>query len=62
MTPKARRQALLVVGVVVVIAGVVYPTRQEDAPAGGAASPSNPVSNTGQPRGDMPVVDVQLEL
>ena len=62
MTPKAKRQALLVGGVVAVLAGVVYTTRQEDAPAAGAASPSNPVSTTGQARRDVPVVDVQLEL
>ena len=62
MTPKARRQALLVGGVVAVLAGVVYTTRQEDASAAGAAAPSNPVSNTGQARRDVPVVDVQLEL
>src|SRR5688572_8824793 len=62
MTPKAKRQALLVGGVVAVLAGVVYTTRQEDAPAATGATPSNPVSNTGQPRRDVPVVDVQLEL
>lgn len=62
MTPKAKRQALLVGGVVAVLAVVVYTTRQGDAPAAGAAAPSNAVSNTGQPRRDVPVVDVQLEL
>ena len=61
MTPKAKRQALLVGGVVAVLAGVAYTTREAEAPAAGAATPSNPAANAGQRR-DVPVVDVQLEL
>ena len=62
MTPKARRQALLVGGVVAVLAGVVYTTRQDDVPAAGASGPSNPVSGAAEPGRGVPVVDVQLEL
>ena len=61
MTPKAKRQALLAGGVVAVLAGVVYTTRQDEPPAAQARAPSNPVSQTAQGR-DVPVADVKLEL
>ena len=61
MTPRAKRQALLAGGVVAVLAGLVYTTRQGAPPAAAATAPSNPVAGGAQP-GNMPVVDVQLEL
>lgn len=62
MTPKATREALLVGGVVAVLAGVAYTSRSDDVPATGAAAPSNPVADTARPGRGVPVVDVQLEL
>ena len=62
MTPKAKRQALLAGGVVVVLAGVVYTTQTDDVPTTGAAAPSNSAADTAQPGRGVPVVDVQLEL
>lgn len=62
MTPKAKRQALMVGGVVAVLAGVVYSNRQEAVPAAAPSVPSNRVSDASQPGRDVPVVDVQLEL
>jgi hypothetical protein len=60
MTPKARRQALLLSGAAALLAGVVYTSRQDDAPAAGAAVPSKPASGTVQK--EVAVADVQLEL
>ena len=61
MTPKAKRQALIAGGVIVVFAGVVYTTRQGDAPVAAAVAPAA-ASTAGQAGRDVPVVDVQLEL
>jgi hypothetical protein len=59
MTPKARRQALIVAGVLAVVAAVFYSTRDEAVPAAESSAPSNAAAGAGQ---SVPVVDVQLEL
>jgi len=61
MTPKAKRQALIVGGVMV-LAGAVYSNRSTDAPAIGTRPPSNSVSSAAQPGKDIQVTDVQLGL
>jgi hypothetical protein len=61
MTPKAKRQALIVGGVVI-LAGTVYTTRKGAAPAAGAASPSKSVAQTAEKGREVPLMDVQLEL
>jgi hypothetical protein len=47
MTPKAKRQALLAGGVVI-LAGAVYTSRQGAAPASGAAPPSKSLAQTAE--------------
>jgi hypothetical protein len=61
MTPKAKRQALLVGGVVVVV-GAVYTNRPTGVPASGSAPPSKSVAAAAQQGKTIPVEDVQLEL
>jgi hypothetical protein len=61
MTPKAKRQALLVGGVVVLV-GAVYTNRPTTIPAIGTPAPSNSVAQTAQQAKTVPVEDVQLEL
>jgi hypothetical protein len=62
MTPRARRQALIAGGVVAVLAGIVYSNRQEPVPAAGSSPSSNRVAGTARGGGEVPVVDLQLEL
>jgi hypothetical protein len=62
MTEKTRRQALVLVGVALVLGVVTYVTSRGDSPAGAGATPSNRPGTRPEKKTEPPVVDVKLEL
>jgi hypothetical protein len=62
MTPKTRRQLLLLTGGALALAVVVYATSRGDAPAGPGPTPSNRPGARPDAKTEPMVADVKLEL
>ncbi len=62
MTEKTRRQALVLVGLALVLGVVTYVTSRGDSPARAGPTPSNRPGTRPEKKTEPPVVDVKLEL
>ena len=62
MTEKSRRQALVLVGLALVLGVVTYVTSRGASPAGAGPTPSNRPGTRPEKKTEPPVVDVKLEL